>query len=455
MDSPDFDLVVAGAGGGLVAALRAAELGSNVLVVDADQHFQRGNNTSMCTAMIPAAGTRWQHAAGVPDSPEQFLGDIDRKTGGTADRRVAAALARASAPLVTWLADAQGLDLELVTDFRYPGHSTDRCHTIAGRHGSRLLKHLLDRANAHPRIEIIAPMSLREVETTDGRVSGVEIATPDGHGERLTAPAVLLATNGFGADRALVRQWIPEIADAHYHGGGYSRGDALRIGRGLGADTGYLDAYQGHAALSSRSQTLIGWATVVHGGIIVNRDGQRFAPESTGYSEFAAILAAQPGGTGWIVIDEHIEALCSAFDDFRAVADSGSLVRAGSAGELAEKLSVPAGTLADELAAAQRSAAGLEPDRQGRTDDRHALNSPYIAIAITPALFHTQGGLVVDEHARVLADGSPIPGLYASGGAAIGISGHGASGYLAGNGLITALGLAYLAAEHVTSPIPA
>lgn len=455
MAGPDFDLVVAGAGGGLVAALRAAELGSSVLVVDADAHFQRGNNTSMCTAMIPAAGTRWQHAAGVPDSPEQFIGDIDRKTGGTADRRLARALAEASAPLVTWLADAQDLDLELVTDFRYPGHTTDRCHTIAGRHGSRLLRHLVQRAEAHPRIEVIAPMSLRDVHTTQGHVSGVEIATPDEHGEYLATNAVLLATNGFGADRALVRALIPEISDSHYHGGQFSRGDALRIGRGLGADSAYLDAYQGHAALSSRSQTLVGWATVVHGGVIVNRDGRRFAPESTGYSEFAAILAAQPGAAGWIIIDAHIEALCSRFDDFRAVASSGSLIRAGSAGELAEALGVPADALDDELAAARRAAAGLEADPQGRVDERHPLTAPYVAIAITPALFHTQGGLVVDDHARVLADGSPIPGLYASGGAAMGISGHGAAGYLAGNGLIAALGLAFLAAEHLNSPVAA
>ena len=67
-----------------------------------------------------------------------------------------------------------------------------------------------------------------------------------------------------------------------------------------------------------------------------------------------------------------------------------------------------------------------------------------------PALFHTQGGLVVDGAARVLHEsGEPIPGLYASGGAAAGISGHGAGGYLAGNGLLPALGLAYLAAESV------
>ncbi|WP_280434844.1 FAD-dependent oxidoreductase [Nocardia carnea] len=453
MDDPDFDLVVAGAGGGLVAALRAAELGANVLVIDADEHFQRGNNTSMCTAMIPAAGTRWQQEAGVQDSPDRFLDDIARKTGGTADRRLARALAEASAQLVTWLADNQELDLELVTDFRYPGHTADRCHSIPGRHGSRLLRHLVQRAQAHPRIELIAPMSLRNVHTAGGRVTGVEITTPDGNSEHLTTRAVLLATNGFGADRDLVHRHLPEIAGAHYHGGQFSRGDALRIGRELGADSAFLDAYQGHAALSSRSQTLIGWATVVHGGVIIDRTGRRFAPETTGYSEFAAILAGRPGGTGWIVIDEHIEELCSVFDDFRAVAESGSLIRATTTTGLAESIGVPAAALDDELAAARRAAAGAEPDRQGRTDDRHPLTAPYIAIAITPALFHTQGGLVVDEHARVLAGGAPIPGLYASGGAAIGISGHGAGGYLAGNGLITALGLAFLAAEHVSSTV--
>ncbi|RVW00396.1 FAD-dependent oxidoreductase [Rhodococcus spongiicola] len=451
MDGPDVDLVVAGAGGGLVAALRAAEMGASVLVVDADADFRRGNNTSMCTAMIPAAGTRWQRVANVDDSPDRFLGDIARKTKGTADLRLARALADVSAPMVTWLADSLGLDLHLVTDFRYPGHSADRCHTIAGRHGSQLLGHLVDRTRRHPGIELIAPMSLQNVSTEYGRVTGVEIASPDGAGEHVTAGAVLLATNGFGADAGLVRQWIPEIADCHYHGGQYSRGDALRIGRALGADTAFLDAYQGHAALSSRCKTLVGWATVLHGGIIVNKEGQRFAPETTGYSEFAALLAAQPESAGWIIIDEHIADLCSTFDDFRAVTENGALVEAASAHELAERLHLPADVLEDEISASHRAAAGLEPDRQGRIDDRHALTPNYIGIGITPALFHTQGGLVVDGSARVLdeRDHAPIEGLYASGGAATGISGKGAGGYLAGNGLITALGLAFLAAEDV------
>ena len=52
---------------------------------------------------------------------------------------------------------------------------------------------------------------------------------------------------------------------------------------------------------------------------------------------------------------------------------------------------------------------------------------------------------------RVTPADEPIRGLYASGGAAAGISGHGAGGYLAGNGLLPAFGLAFLAAEHVAA----
>jgi fumarate reductase flavoprotein subunit len=74
---------------------------------------------------------------------------------------------------------------------------------------------------------------------------------------------------------------------------------------------------------------------------------------------------------------------------------------------------------------------------------------PYAAIRVTGALFHTQGGLATDAHARVLRGGKPVPGLFAVGGAAVGISGTGADGYLAGNGVLAALGLGLLAGRVV------
>ena len=77
------------------------------------------------------------------------------------------------------------------------------------------------------------------------------------------------------------------------------------------------------------------------------------------------------------------------------------------------------------------------------------LRPPYRAVRVSGALFHTQGGLAVDADARVLrSGGSVIEGLYAGGGAAAGISGRGADGYLSGNGLLTALGYGFLAGRH-------
>ena len=67
-------------------------------------------------------------------------------------------------------------------------------------------------------------------------------------------------------------------------------------------------------------------------------------------------------------------------------------------------------------------------------------------IRVTGALFHTQGGLEVTTDGRVLdRRGRPFPNLYAGGGAARGVSGAGNSGYMSGNGLLSAVVMGALA----------
>ncbi|MBK1787058.1 FAD-dependent oxidoreductase [Prauserella cavernicola] len=450
-DLDAVDLVVAGAGGGIAGALRAAEAGLSVLVVEVSVHFRRGNNTSMSTAMFPGAGSRWQSEAGIVDSPENFVADVMAKTESQADARLARTLADVSAPLVEWLADSVELPLSLVTDFTYPGHAVPRCHSVPGRHGSLVIDHLARRAAAHPDIELLVPARLEDVLTGErGEVRAAVVRYPDGTDEQIPANAVLLATNGFGADSELVRTHLPEIAGSLYQGSDQSLGDALRIGEKLGAATGFLDAYQGHSAVAAGAGTLVGWATIVHGGILVDLGGRRFGNETRGYSEYAAELAARPEGTGWIVLDEAIFAQCEPFQDFRDTVASGVVVHADDADELARVTGLPAEALADELATAAATARGERADAFGRTSWERPLVPRYAAVRVVPALFHTQGGLLVDEHAAVVDHaGNPIPGLYAAGGAAAGISGHGAAGYLAGNGLLPAFGLSFVAADDV------
>jgi fumarate reductase flavoprotein subunit len=449
--SIDVDVVIAGAGAaGTSAALAAAQGGASVVLLEAQETYRQGSNTAMSTSMIPAGGSRWQEALGIDDSPERFAADIRAKTKGTADPVTTEALTTVAPELVAWLADHGGLPLDLVTDFRYPGHSRDRCHAVPDRAGRTMHGHLLDRVAEHEAITLVVPMRLVDVEVEAGRVRAVVVAAPDGTRETIRTAAVVLATNGFGADAALVRDHLPDIAAGTYHGGDGSRGDALRIGQRLGADIGYLDAYQGHGSLASPHGVLLTWATVMHGAVLLNRDGDRFGDETEGYSEFGARVVAQPDASAWMVFDERIDAACRGFADYQDLLEAGAVRWADGTEELARVVGAPVERLEATLARAEAAARGDRQDDHGRRDFEAPLSAPYAAVKVTGALFHTQGGLHVDANAQVLAGDRALGGLYAAGGAAVGISGHGSDGYLAGNGLLSALGLGYLAGRHLT-----
>ena len=441
-------VIVAGAGaGGLAAALSAADSGREVVLVERSRTFRHGSNTAMSTSMVPGPGSRWQQRLGIEDSPERFAADVMRKTHGTADPVLTTALSQVGAPLVEWLADRCEVPLDLVDDFSYPGHSALRCHSVPDRAGRTLHAHLLAAAEADPRITLVVGMELADVTIAGDGVTGAVLRSPDGSTETAPTGAVVLAVNGFGAEPALVRRYLPEIADGTYHGGDGSRGDALRIGERLGADLSYLDAFQGHGSLAVPHGTLVTWAAVMHGGVLVNSLGERFGDETVGYSEFGPIVVQQPGAIAWVVFDHRIDRLCRPFADYQDLLSAGAVREAPDIAALAALVGCPEPALARTLADAEAARGGA--DVWGRTDFSEGLATPYLAVRVTGALFHTQGGLTVDGHARVLRRGEPIRGLFAVGGAAAGISGRGCDGYLAGNGLLAALGLGYLAGRHL------
>jgi len=111
--------------------------------------------------------------------------------------------------------------------------------------------------------------------------------------------------------------------------------------------------------------------------------------------------------------------------------------------------------LAETLAAVARFREGRESDPFGRDfRSRPLLKPPYYAAKVTGALFHTQGGLEIDERARVLdRAGKPLPRLFAGGGAACGISGSNAAGYLSGNGLLSAIALGRIAGVNASAAV--
>ena len=447
MAEPDVDVVVAGAGAaGLAAALSASEQGASVLVAEADSGFRTSCNTVMTASMIPAAGTLQQHEVGVDDSPELFLADIVAKTKGSAHMPLARRLTTISADLIRWLSDTCETPMELASDIRYPGHSVSRCHCVPDRRGSSLHALLLAAATRSDRTTLLAP---RRAVGLERDVSGsgrwhVDLARPDGTKEHVVSRSVVLAAGGFGGNQSLVREHLGEIAGAFYFGSTFHRGDAIDLTKSLEPELGCMDSYQGHGSVAVPQYIPLPWPVVMEGGYIVNAAGKRFGDESHGYSGFAKHVIREAGSAAWVVLDGRIDAVMTSMPDYRDVRSQANMHWSESIEELADAIGVGTSSLVETAELVASFAAGRRRDDFGRTDWSAVLEAPFAAVRVTGTLHHTQGGLVVDESGCVRGSGGRIEGLFAAGGSAVGISGTGSDGYLAGNGLIAAVGLGYL-----------
>lgn len=438
-------VVVVGAGGtGLCAAIAASDAGADVVVLERDAELF--GSTGMSTGLIPAAGTKEQEAAGIIDSPALFTQDIMKKTRGSTDEAMALHLAESSAETIAWLRDTHHVPLTLADGWLYPGHSAMRMYGTPTRSGRELMT-ALENAALNTGVMIVTNATVTDLIADDsGRVQSVKYTRPDGETETIMCDAVILACSGFGGNAALVEKFIPEMAAALFHGHPGNKGDALRWGQQLGAAMADLDSYQGHGGLAAGYGVPILWPLIMEGGVQVNKDGNRFSDETQGYSEQAAQVNAQPGHVAYSIFDQRLHELMLKFDDYVQAWEAGAVAHGGTYIELAEKLRLPESALTKTMVHVQRLCETSDSDEWGRRFGPKTLAAPFYGVKVTGALFHTQGGLIVDKDARVLRpDASPLPNLFAGGGAARGISGTGAAGYMAGNGLLTATTLGKLA----------
>jgi len=241
------------------------------------------------------------------------------------------------------------------------------------------------------------------------------------------------------------------MQNALYYGHEGNQGEAVLWGQALNASLKDLTAYQGHGSLAWPHQTLISWAVMMQGGVQLNLEGRRFSNEHSGYSEQAAKVLKQPEGVAFNVFDKRIHEQCLQFEDYRNAHSAGAVKLFESLDEMANNLQIPSKEVQKtfaEIRALQKTETADPFGRTFTTDQR--LKPPYHIIKVTGALFHTQGGLEVNANGRVLDEtGKPFPNLFAAGGAARGVSGAGGSGYLSGNGLLSAVVMGALAGQSV------
>ncbi|GAA1924676.1 3-oxosteroid 1-dehydrogenase [Nocardioides marmoribigeumensis] len=322
--------------------------------------------------------------------------------------------------------------------------------------------------------------SLEELLVEDGRVAGVVV---DHQGQRRTIRArrgVILGSGGFEANLELREKYLPSPTDAGWTTGSSSNTGAGHLaGIAVGADTDLMDdAWWGPTiplpgrpwfALAERN---------LPGSIIVNGAGRRYMNEALPYVEAThEMYAGQATGVShvpsWLVLDQryrnrYLFAGLGPRQPFPGRwFKEGVVVKAATIEGLAEKIEVPADALTETVERFNGFArAGVDEDfhRGESAYDKyysdptvkpnpslHTIDqAPFYAVKIVPGDLGTKGGLVTDEHARVLRpDGSVIEGLYAAGNVSAAVMGNTYAG--PGATIGPAIVFGYLAAEDLAT----
>lgn len=450
----ETDVVVVGGGGcGIAAALTSKQKGVEVILIEKGNKL--GGNTSLSTGSIPGANTKYQQRENIEDSPLQMAKDIYAKANNQGNWDLLLHLCEQSKELVEWLVEDMKVKIDIITEYKHVGHSQFRLHAPKSRKGEDLVKDLTAALDEQGVIVATNIECKDLIVGENNEIIGIKTSV-NGEEELIKCKKVILASNGFGANKQMVKKYIPEISGAPYFGAVGSNGEAIKWGERLGAELKSMGAYQGYAAVSNLG-SIVSWTTVEKGGLLVNKSAMRFCDESKGYSALAGDVQSQEDGIAYVIFDQSIrDSIYQSEDEFKEMCDIGA-VKGGvnNIEELAKLLKLDIKQLASTFEKYQKSAVEGNDLFNRRDFGRAPLTAPFYGVQATSGLFHTQGGLSINKNAQPLReDGSVIENLYAGGGVAVGISGiDGSGGYSSGNGLLTAFGWGRIAGKHAAESI--
>jgi 3-oxosteroid 1-dehydrogenase len=208
--------------------------------------------------------------------------------------------------------------------------------------------------------------------------------------------------------------------------------------------------------------------------MMVDQNGNRFCDEASAYMEVGQRMYQRHAETGkavpsWVIMDSRQRknypwGTATPGQIPKNWLESGYMKQASSMEDLARQCGIdPAGLVATVKRFNEFCRTGVDADfnRGGHAFDRaHGDPSvkpnpnlgafeqpPYYAVAMYPGDVGTAGGVVTDEHARVLrADGSVIEGLYATGNSTASVMGR--SYPAAGASIGASFVFGYIAAAH-------
>ena len=472
----DTDIVIVGAGnGGMFAAAYAAANGLNFRVVEQNAAVQDTRHWygAIDSAAAKAAGEK-------PFDRAKLLSEISRYASGKCDQRVVRTWINESAAMhdfmrsiledkYGWVCDfTSGSEAawpaenaEHNTDYLYPvqEHNYMASESSSGTPRNELLLQYIQELG----YDVDFKTSLAKLEkNSDGRITGIIAqSTEDDHFIRYNAnQGVLLACGGFPGNPYMMEQLDPlgtsvttacsyspadkgyGIRAAVWAGANLDKEAApMLFDRGIvapGVDAGYVDsdsAFGGKAFPGKIRQYNPGTQPFLK----VNRNGERFANESSPYNDIVYAAAHQPGRVYAQICDANILEDAKRFHTIGCSAqtrnggekyiqgkmdeaiEAGALFKCDTLDELADKMGFTGAAKDTFLATVERY--NELYDKQNDEDfgkPAYRLSAirtaPFYGCWLGASLLTTEQGIAINEKGQALdTNNQPMEGLYITG----------------------------------------
>jgi fumarate reductase flavoprotein subunit len=458
MDNLVSDIVIVGAGlAGFSAAVRAAENGADVLLIEKSEGALGDGNVLMASGSLRAGGKS-------PKTTAHELYDFVMSEG-VANSDLVEAWANTCGRAIDWLISA-GVGLEETAPGRiWLDQTSETClgpvyKRDVGTRALTSLKRRLSKLGGR----YLTGIAGNKLLVDNGRVVGL-IADRNREQIEIHSRATILSTGGFSANKELINKYIGPRADrCKLRGSKQNTGDGLQMALAIGAKAVNLKYFYGHliarkALTDDRFWPYPRLDSFVDEGILIDASANRFVDEGRGDVAVANELARSQDPTGaTLIIDD--ESWNAAKDHPSSTSlkipspnpwildNGGEIFRCDSAQALAAELGVDAEVLKRTIedyncAVASKRPGSLNVPRSGTPKVLHA---PFHGLRVVPGITFTMGGIAINGRAEVQHENGTIAGLYAAGDAIGGLMGGYRGGYT--GGLMQAVVTGILAGEN-------
>ena len=399
-ETVNTDIVIIGGGpAGLAAAISAKEAGADKVTIVEKLDILSGNG-KFDMNFFDMINSKAQKANGINDSVEAFIKDKSNPRDTAERTRVQA---EGAYVLDEWL---RGMGINLNYNYGLRNHMAE-ADAYAGAH----IQDGLERKVKELGVDVRTGTKGLDFIMENGKVTGVKVQKKNLTYD-INAKAVIVATGGFSANKALLAKYAPGSEKVETSNQLGATGDFVPVFEKNGMKMENMEVLSVFKMIISKTRDLTGAGD---GFVLVNKNGERFIDETKSGLPMAYTILEQPESKVFYIYDQDLYE--SAYRLKKHVAQ-GLHTKADTLEELAEKLEIPKDKLVATIDTFNKGVRGevKDPFREKAFTREFKNQGPYYGVQVESAIHMTKGGVAANEKAEVLYEnGEIVEGLYAAG----------------------------------------